>query len=123
MRAPHEPMVVAADHPSIDGAIERFLAELRTERPFLGPSGSADPTPHRSLVDALADANGGVRSATIVDGRVIALARVGRDGDLRVAVAAPYRGRGAGTHLVRHVLERARTQEVVAGRPHRVIGS
>ncbi len=110
MRDPHEPTIVDADHPSIDGAIDHFLTELSAERRFLGPSGSADPTSHRSLVDALTDAAGGFRSASIVDGRVIALARVDRHGDLRVAVTAHHRGQGVGIHLVRHVVERARAR-------------
>lgn len=110
MRAPSLPLVVAADHPSLDGAVERFLAALRAERRFLGPSASMNPAPRRSLVDALAQLDDGFRLAAVRDGHVLGLARVDRDGDLHLAVAAEHRGCGVGTHLARHVVDRARVR-------------
>lgn len=105
-----DPVVVPAEHPSLDNAVALFLADLRSERRFMGPSAAANPMPGRDLVDALARPDGGFRLASVEDGRVVALARVDQRGDLRVAVAADRRGVGIGTHLTQHVVDRARAR-------------
>jgi GNAT superfamily N-acetyltransferase len=100
--------VVAADHPSLDDDVSRFAETLRSERRTFGPSGAANPKPFPSLVERLRRDDGGVRLAALVDGEVVGLARVDRAGEVLIAVAASHRGRGIGTSLASHLVERAR---------------
>jgi GNAT superfamily N-acetyltransferase len=74
--------IVPVDHPSLGGDIDRFLAELRAEPRYFGPSAKANPKPFPSLIDA--------------DG-----------GELYVAVVADRRGDGVGQFLARAALQRA----------------
>ncbi len=98
--------VVAADHPSLDRDIVRFLADLRAEPRYFGPSARANPKPFPSLITALAG-HGGFRLAVVERGRVIGLVRVDGGGEVAIAVAADRRGRGVGTRLCEAALERA----------------
>lgn len=113
MTVTHQVTIVAADHPSLDGAVGRFLDELRREPRFPGPSSSANPEPFPSLVDGLSsagtpDPTAGFRLAALDGARVVGLARVDPTGQVLVAVAPDRRGDGVGTHLARHVVGRSR---------------
>jgi GNAT superfamily N-acetyltransferase len=109
----HSVTIVAADHPSLDGAVGHFLDELRSEPRFFGPADSANPKPFPSLIDGLShvgdDAQGTCfRLAAIDGGRVVGLVRVSSSGQVLVAVSPDRRGQGVGTVLARSVVERAR---------------
>jgi GNAT superfamily N-acetyltransferase len=113
MTVTHPVTIVAADHPSLDGAIDQFLDQLRHEPRFFGPSGSANPKPFPSLIEGLSHSGDGARGtcfrlAALDDGRVIGLARVDPGGHVLVAVSLERRGQGVGTVLARSVVERAR---------------
>jgi GNAT superfamily N-acetyltransferase len=98
--------VVAAEHPSLDGEVAEFVAGLRAERRFFGPSGSANPKPFPSLIAQLEQA-GGFRLAAMSAGRVIGLVRVDEGGSVFIAVASDHRGHGIGVTLLNTALERA----------------
>ena len=102
-----EHIIVAADHPSLAGDIERLLTELQHEQRFFGPSASANPKPSRSLIAALRE-RGGFRMAVVHGGRMVGLARVDGAGELFMALAPDHRGRGIGIELGRAVAVRAR---------------
>ena len=97
-------LVVAADHPSLIEARERFAAALRSEQRFFGRA-SADPKPFPSLIAKLL-ADDGLRLAAAVDGEIIGLACLRADGEVAVAVVEEWRGRGVATALVRAVTAR-----------------
>jgi GNAT superfamily N-acetyltransferase len=97
---------VSAEHPSLDGALDRFFDALRDERRYFGPTGSTNPKPFRSLVDSLREREG-VRLAAVEHGDVIGVARIDSHGELFLAVVAERRGSGVGTALARAVLARA----------------
>ena len=107
---PHRPrapfLVVAADHPSLIEARERFAATLRAEQRFFGRA-SAEPKPFPSLIAKLL-ADDGLRLAAAVDGEIIGLACLRADGEAAVAVVEEWRGRGVATELVRAVIVRGR---------------
>jgi GNAT superfamily N-acetyltransferase len=102
---------VAAEHPSLDGEVAEFVAELRAERRFFGPSGSANPKPFPSLITELErnelERSGGFRLAAMSAGRVIGLVRVDEGGTVFIAVASDRRAQGVGTLLLTTALERA----------------
>jgi GNAT superfamily N-acetyltransferase len=104
----HTIAIVAADHPSVHGELDRFFCDLRSEQRFFGPSASANPKPFPSLIEALAK-RAGFRLVAVEHGRVIGAARVDPDGRLYLAVAPDRRGDGIGTLLGRAALERAST--------------
>jgi GNAT superfamily N-acetyltransferase len=97
---------VAAEHPSLDGEVAEFVAELRAERRFFGPSGSANPKPFPSLITQL-EGSGGFRLAAMSAGHVIGLVRVDEGGSVFIAVASDRRAQGVGTLLLTTALERA----------------
>jgi GNAT superfamily N-acetyltransferase len=99
-------LIVAADHPSLMEARERFVAELRAEQRYFGRSGTT-PKPFPSLIAKLSTGEG-TRLATMVDGRMIGLACIGADGEASVAVVEECRGLGVASALLRSVIERAR---------------
>ena len=102
----HGVHVIAADHPSRDRDIARFLAGLASEPRYFGPSAAANPKPFPSLIQALG-ARGGFRLAAIEHGRVIGLVRVDAHGHAFIAVVPERRGVGVGTALGRAALDRA----------------
>lgn len=102
-----EHIIVAADHPSLAGDIERFLTRLQVEQRFFGPSARANPKPSRSLIAALRE-RGGFRMAILIDREIVGVARVDGAGELWMAIAPEQRGRGLGTELGRAVTLRAR---------------
>lgn len=97
---------VAAEHPSLDGEVAEFVAELRAERRFFGPTGSANPKPFPSLITEL-ERSGGFRLAALSGGRVIGLVRVDEAGSVFIAVASDRRAQGVGTLLLTTALGRA----------------
>jgi GNAT superfamily N-acetyltransferase len=104
--APLDFLVVAADHPSLIEARERFAATLRAEQRFFGRA-SAEPKPFPSLIAKLL-ADDGLRLAAAVDGEIIGLACLRADGEAAVAVIEQWRNRGVATELVRTVIVRGR---------------
>ncbi len=104
---PADLTVVAADHPSLIDARARFVDGLRAEQRWFGRSAAAHPKPFPSVIARLAR-NDGIHLAAVVGGEVIAMACVGDDGEARVAVAAPSRGSGIATELMRAIAVRAR---------------
>jgi GNAT superfamily N-acetyltransferase len=102
----HGVHTIAADHPSLDRDVERFLAGLATEPRYFGPSAAANPKPFPSLIQALG-ARGGFRLAAVERGHVIGLVRVDERGHAFIAVAPDRRGAGIGTALGRAALDRA----------------
>jgi GNAT superfamily N-acetyltransferase len=98
--------IVAAEHPSLDGEVAEFVALLRAERRFFGPSGSANPKPFPSLISQL-EQGGGFRLAAMSAGRMIGLIRVDEQGSVFIAVASDHRGHGVGAALLTTALERA----------------
>jgi GNAT superfamily N-acetyltransferase len=104
--APTDFLVVAADHPSLIEARERFAASLRAEQRFFGRA-SANPKPFPSLVAKLL-APDGTRLAAVSEGGIVGLACLLSDGEAAVAVVEEWRGRGVATALMRAVTERGR---------------
>ena len=100
-------MIVAADHPSLDGDIDRFLNRLQAEQRYFGPTARDNPKPSRSLIASLRRRDG-FKMAVARDGRIMALARVDGGGELSMVVAPEHRGSGVGTDLGRAVALRAR---------------
>lgn len=98
--------IVAVDHPSLGGDVDRFLAELRAEPRYFGPSAKANPKPFPSLIEALRE-RGGFRLAAVEEGRVVGMCRVDGAGELHVAVVVDRRGGGVGQVLARAALQRA----------------
>jgi GNAT superfamily N-acetyltransferase len=111
MEHPTGILIVAADHPALARDIEAFLARVRREQRFFGPTARSNPEPSRSLVTALGD-RGGFRMAAVECGRIIGLARVDRAGELFLVIDPDHRGRGIGTALGRAMAERARDLHV-----------
>lgn len=101
-----EPTVVAADHPSLDDQITRFVESLRREQRCFGPSASTNPKPFPSLLAEL-ERRDGFRLAAIVDGVVVGVVRVDRSGSVHIAVGACGRGRGVGAALLAAAAARA----------------
>lgn len=97
---------VSADHPSLDGDLDRFLAALRSEQRRFGPSARANPKPFPSLIRHLGR-RGGFRVAAVERGRAVGLARVDEAGVVSIAVAADRRDWGIGAALLRATLKRA----------------
>jgi GNAT superfamily N-acetyltransferase len=103
-------VVVAAAHPSLDGAVHRFCDALRDEHPLVGRP-SAATAPMAALARRLEAPAPGITLAAMGDGGVIGLARIDRSApagpDLLIAVAAPWRRRGVATFLGRALVARA----------------
>lgn len=99
--------IAAADHPTLDGDVERFLQRLQAEERYFGPTARSNPKPSRSLIASLRG-RGGFRMAAVECGHIIGLARLDGAGELFMAVDAEHRGMGVGTELGRAVARRAR---------------
>ncbi len=106
VRTEHPPdfLLVAADHPSLADARERFAAGLRAERRYFGRA-SANPKPFPSLIAKLLT-DDGTRFAAVAGGEIIGLACLRGDGEATVAVAEDWRGRGVATALMQAVTMR-----------------
>jgi GNAT superfamily N-acetyltransferase len=100
-------LLVAADHPSLEGAILDFAARLRAERRWFGPGAAANPKPSASLVDRLGRTGDGPGAAAVLDGVVVAVCRIDRAGIVSIAVDPAHRGLGIGAGLLRRTIDRA----------------
>ncbi len=98
------PFIVALDHPSLIEAVDQFADELRSEQRFFGPRAASAPFP--SLINRVTSA-GGTRLGAMVDGQIVAMARVEASGDTSIAVVADWRGRGVGRTLLTATVRRA----------------
>ena len=101
-------IIAAADHPSLDEGVADFLAGLRAEQRYFGPTGSEQPETHSpSVIDGLGQSHGlptrGRRP------RPRRRDRSGRcqAGDVLLAVQMGRRNRGIGTALLTAAIERA----------------
>jgi GNAT superfamily N-acetyltransferase len=102
-----EPLIVALDHPSLDGLVATFMAELRSEARRFGPRSMRSPKPFPSLIDKL-ERGAPVRLAAVHDGRVIGVATVSDVGEIAVAVVGDRRRCGVGRSLIAAAIDRAR---------------
>lgn len=98
-------LVTAVEHPSLIGALERFLDDLRAERPCAG-RGATATAPYPALIEHLASPLT-MRLGVVDSGRLIAVAAVDNDGAVAVAVAQDFRRRGLARVLIDVVTERA----------------
>jgi GNAT superfamily N-acetyltransferase len=98
--------LVAADHPCLDGATQRFAEELRAERRYFGLGARDVSKPFPSVI-AEVTRRDGFRMALVADRRVVALARIDHLGRAMMAVAADRRRSGLGTQLMQALVERA----------------
>ena len=99
-------LVIAVDHPSLDGALQTFLEELRSE---LGCSGRG-PTPARTPSNELIDRLGAPRTmrlGVIAGRRLVAVASVDNEGSVALAVVRDHRRRGIANELMEVVSARA----------------
>jgi GNAT superfamily N-acetyltransferase len=100
------PTIAAADHPSLDDAVARFITDLRSETRYFGPSGRRNPKPFPSLLQEL-EQRGGFRLAAMTGTRVVGLVRVDEGGAVFIAVAADCRRNGIGALLLTAAIERS----------------
>jgi len=98
--------LVAADHPCLAGATQRFADELRQERRFFGRQARDVCKPFPSAIAEVTRPDG-IRLGLVEGDRVVALARVDAHGTATMAVVADRRRAGLGTRLLRAVVERA----------------
>jgi GNAT superfamily N-acetyltransferase len=102
-------MIIGADHPSLHEALEEFdaaIGELHCldPAPFRAPT--SDPQFRRST--SLSESFSGFRFAAMLNGRIIAAAKVDENGDLSIAVLPAFRGQGVATQLSVACVARAR---------------
>ncbi len=104
---PDQPLVIAVDHPSLDGTLGVFLETLRAERGCKGHGPSRGRIPLPELIERLR-APKTMRLGVLHERRLIALAAVDTEGALALAVVQEFRRRGIANELVAVVTERAR---------------
>jgi GNAT superfamily N-acetyltransferase len=97
-------LVVAVDHPSLDGALADFLGDLRDELGSGGHAGSR--TPSAELIERLA-AGRTMRLGVMTGTRLVAVVAVDNDGAVALAVARDHRRRGIANELMEVVQARA----------------
>ncbi|HSM67258.1 MAG TPA: GNAT family N-acetyltransferase [Ilumatobacteraceae bacterium] len=97
-------LVVAVDHPSLDGALAEFLGALRDELGRGGHTGSR--TPSAELIERLA-ADRTMRLGVMAGARLVAVVAVDNDGAVALAVARDHRRRGIANDLMEVVHARA----------------
>ena len=100
--------ITPADHPSLDGGVERFADEIKAEPRYFGRLDGTGPKPFPSLIARVCSRESGFRIAALHEGRVVGLARVDDAGEVFVVVVADARGRGVGLALARALIDRAR---------------
>ncbi len=99
-------LVIAVDHPSLDGALQTFLDELRAEVGCAGRGPAAARTPSPELIDRLG-APRTMRLGVISGSRLVAVAAVSNDGSVALAVVRDQRRRGIANELMEVVSARA----------------
>jgi GNAT superfamily N-acetyltransferase len=102
----HQFLVIAVDHPSMNGTLGVFLDELRAERGCHGHGPTRGRRPFPELIDRLG-APRTMRLGVMHDNRLIAVAAVDNDGAVALAVVEEFRRRGIANELVRVLTERA----------------
>ena len=100
------PLITAVDHPSLHGALDVFLDELRSERGCSGRGPATGRAPYPELIDRLG-ADKMLRLGVLAGTRLIAVAAVDNDGAVALAVVKDHRGRGIANHLIDVVEQRA----------------
>lgn len=105
---PDQLLVIAVDHPSLDGTLGVFLETLGAERGCRGHGPSRGRIPCPELIERLR-APKMMRLGVLHERRLIALAAVDTEGALALAVVQEFRRRGIANELVAAVTERART--------------
>jgi hypothetical protein len=98
-------LITAVDHPSLDGALDVFLDELRSERGCSGRGPATGRTPYPELIDRLG-ADRMLRLGVLAGTRLIAVAAVDNDGAVALAVVKDHRRRGIANHLIDVVAQR-----------------
>jgi len=99
-------LVIAVDHPSLDGALDAFLDELRAETRGAGRRALSGRSPSPELVERLA-AGRTMRLGVLAGRRLVAVASVDNDGAVALAVARDHRRRGVAKELMEVVTTRA----------------
>jgi GNAT superfamily N-acetyltransferase len=102
----HQFLVIAVDHPSMNGTLGVFLDELRAERGCHGHGPTRGRRPFPELIDRLG-APRMMRLGVMHENRLIAVAAVDNDGAVALAVVEEFRRRGIANELVRVLTERA----------------
>lgn len=102
--APH--LVIAVDHPSLDGALQSFFDELRAESGCTGRGPASARTPSTELIDRL-EAPRTMRLGVVTGGRLVAVASVDNNGSVALAVVRDQRRRGIANELMEVVSARA----------------
>lgn len=97
-------LVVAVDHPSLDGALADFLDGLRDEL-CSGGYGSSR-TPSAELIERLA-AGRTMRLGVVAGTRLVAVVAVDNDGAIALAVARDHRRKDIANELMEAVQARA----------------
>ncbi len=105
---PDQLLVIAVDHPSLNGTLKIFLDELRAERGCRGHGPTRGRTPYPELIDRLA-APKMMRLGVMHERRLIAVAAVDNHGAVALAVVEEFRRRGIANELVKVLSERAAT--------------
>jgi GNAT superfamily N-acetyltransferase len=99
-------LVIAVDHPSLDGALDTFLDELRAETHRADRRRVSGRSPSPQLVERLA-AGRTMRLGVLAGRRLVALASVDNDGAVALAVSRDHRRRGVAKELMEVVTARA----------------
>lgn len=99
-------LVIAVDHPSLRGAVQRFFDELRSEHRCSRPGATPARFPCATVIERL-EASQARRLGAMLGGRLIAIAAVDDDGAVSIAVVEDHRRRGVADVLMRVVAERA----------------
>jgi GNAT superfamily N-acetyltransferase len=99
-------LVIAVDHPSLNGTLGLFLDELRAERGCKGHGPTRGRVPFPELIERLG-APKMMRLGVMQERRLIAVAAVDNQGAVALAVVEEYRRRGIANELVTVLTERA----------------
>jgi GNAT superfamily N-acetyltransferase len=103
---PEQFLVIAVDHPSLNGTLKIFIDELRAERGCKGHGPARGRTPFPELIERLA-APKMMRLGVMHERRLIAVAAVDNHGAVALAVVEEFRRRGIANELVKVLSERA----------------
>jgi GNAT superfamily N-acetyltransferase len=99
-------LVIAVDHPSLNGTLGLFLDELRAERGCKGHGPTRGRVPFPELIERLG-APKMMRLGVMHERRLIAVAAVDNQGAVALAVVEEFRRRGIANELVTVLTERA----------------